>query len=57
MISSFDTADQAIEKTIVSLCKKLDRINPANDEYTTIVKSIARLRSSLNAPVISDEKE
>lgn len=56
MISSFDTADEAIEKTIVSLCKRLDGMHPANDEYAKIVKSIARLRSALNAPIVSEDE-
>jgi hypothetical protein len=51
MISTFDSADQAIEKSINALCQKLNRIDPDSEEFKPIVEAISLLRASKN-PVI-----
>jgi hypothetical protein len=55
MISHFDTADQAVEKAIKELCKKLEKQNPANPEFATLVEAISKLRASQNAPIINQQ--
>lgn len=52
MISVWDTADQAIEKTINSLCQDLDRTNASEPEFLPTVEAIAKLRASLNPTII-----
>jgi|tagenome__1003787_1003787.scaffolds.fasta_scaffold20112444_3 hypothetical protein len=49
-INAFDSSDEAIRKTIIMLCRKLERVN-STAEHLEIVESIAKLRNSLNAPV------
>jgi hypothetical protein len=52
MISVFDSADEAIQKTINQLCQDLDRCDPAADEFLSIVEAISKLRASLNPTII-----
>lgn len=52
MISAFDTADQAIEKTIYQLCSKLERTDPGTDEFMQLVDAISKLRASRNPTII-----
>ena len=55
MISSFDSADEAVEKIIKELCKKLERTDPGNEKFLPLVDSIAKLRASQNAPIINQQ--
>jgi hypothetical protein len=52
MIHAFDTADQAVEKTINSLCKDLESVQPDAPEFMQIVDAISKLRASLNPTII-----
>lgn len=56
MISSFDSGEQAIDKLIVDMAKKLEKTHPSNSEYMTLVNAIASLRSSRNAPIIAPQE-
>lgn len=56
MISNFDSADQAIEKTINSMCQELERTQAHAPEFLALVEAISKLRASLN-PVIQQTQE
>lgn len=56
MISTYDSADQAIEKTIKTLCKKLSDTSPGNENFMQLVEAISKLRASQNVTVIESSK-
>lgn len=47
-----DSGDEAIEKTINSLCQDLEDVHPTRPEFMIITEAIAKLRASQNPQII-----
>lgn len=55
-IGWLDDANTAIDKTIMEMCKKLQRATPGSEEFCALADAISKLRASLNPIVMNPEK-
>lgn len=57
MISSFDSADVAIDKAINDMCQELLRTPASHEDFLPLVEAISKLRASLNPIVCQPEQK